>query len=126
MTVTVRMRTGVGPYRLNQLVTVEPDTAAGLMSANLADLMPAPAPAAGELIAAVETVAAQMRDGHKLNTAAEGAGDGEAARLDGADKPRRRKAPRDAVSNGIHGYHDEAGAKPVEGADPGRSGDPAS
>jgi hypothetical protein len=111
--VTVRMRTGVGPYRRNQLVETDPETAAGWMSANLADLMPLPAPALGELVAAA-------------GSTAEGATDGEAARVDGTDKPRRRKAPRDAVVNGVHDLHDAAGTKPVEGADTGRSGDPAS
>ena len=108
VTVTVRMRTGVGAYRLNQLIDMEPDTAAGLMSAKLADLMPLPALATGGLV----TSAALAQLGE------EGAADGAAARVDGEGKPRRRKAARDAVGNGVHDNHDAAGTKPVEGTNP--------
>lgn len=109
------MRTGVGPYRLNQLVATEPETAAGLMSAGLADLMPAPAPVG--VLAAVEATAADMRDRHKLDTG-EGATDGAAKRVEGTGKPRRRSAARDAVVDGVSDGDNAAGAKPVEGTNP--------
>ena len=115
--VTVRMRTGVGPYRLNQLVATEPDTAAGWMSAGLADLMPLPAPAAGGMLAAVEATAADLRDRHKLDTG-EGATDGTPKRVEGTNKPRRRSAARDAVVDGVRDGDNAAGAKPVEGTNP--------
>jgi hypothetical protein len=109
------MRTGVGPYRLNQLVAIEPDTAAGLMSAGLADLMPVPAPVG--VLAAVEATAAELRDAHRLDTG-EGAGDGTAKRVEGTNKPRRRSAARDAVVDGVRDGDNAAGAKPVEGTNP--------
>jgi hypothetical protein len=105
VTVTVKMRTGVGPYRLNQLVDAEPDTAAGWMSAGLADLMPVAAPAAGEVLA-------------ELDDTGKGATDGAAQRVEGTGKPRRRSAARNAVVDGVHDGDDAAGTKPVEGTNP--------
>lgn len=105
VTVTVRMRTGVGAYRLNQRVELDPDTAAGLMSAGLADLMPA-LPA--EIVPA------------ELDT--EGAADATPARVKSGRESGRRKTARDAVIDGIHDQNDADSAKPVEGADASRSG----
>lgn len=99
MTVTVQMRTGVGPYRKNQLVETDPDTAAGWMSANLADLMPAPPAAAAP---------AEL----------EGATDGAPARVKSPRESGRRKAAGHAVGNGVHDSDDAAGSKPVEGTNP--------
>lgn len=122
------MRTSVGAHRRGDLVDVDSDTAAGWMSAKLADF--AGFTSRHEIIdlAAVE-VPPISTDYTKLFQdpdlqivkADGGAVDlGEKARnIAGADKPRRRKAPRDAVGDRVHGRDDAQNAEPVKGDNAG-------
>lgn len=122
------MRTSVGAHRRGDLVDVDSDTAAGWMSAKLADF--AGFTSRHEIIdlAAVEvppistdyTKLFQDPD-LRIVKADGGAVDlGEKARnIAGADKPRRRKAARDAVSGRVHGRDDAQSAEPVKGDNAG-------